>query len=321
MFGSEIASPKVSHSTTPRRQLSLYIPAEMTLGVVGADGQQVDPDEGTLGLSVDVLAPTADNPDPVVESIVVDPDSIVRDGVGLYRYTLPTQYTQRRGLLQASWTYAHQGSPARFDEHFQILDHMPLYAGLSPSERGIVERVSWRFGDLFDNTASDGPAFFEEFQTHWGYERLTQLMVIALGKLNTMGHPLTSYRVGVQPGNTGKRLGEQWHGLLEYATYIEVLRHFIRTYVEQPLIEGSTVTSVNRRDYMQRWQAVLADEKGDLKAMVDQFKRAHMGLGRGALVVDGGAYGTLNYGGYASGLAARGGRFYPISNALVGGVW
>lgn len=322
MFGSEIASPKLVHSTTPRRQLSLYLPAEMTVGIVGATGQPVSPDPGSLALTVNIIAPNQSDPDTVMESLVVDPASIINDGVGLYRYMLPTQYTQQRGLLQAVWTYTYEGSQARFEEFFQVLDHMPLYAALSPAERGIVERVNWRFGDLFDNTASDGPSFFEEFQTHWGYERITQLMVIALNKINAMGQPLTSYRVGIQPGNTGKRLGDKWHFLLEFATYIETLRHFIRTYVEQPTIDGSTVTSVNRRDYMQRWRDVLQDEKGDLDAMVAQFKRAHRGLGRGALVVDGGIYGSSNNYGYSGALSARAARFYPLTSAVVGGgIW
>lgn len=320
MFGNEIASPKMMHSSTPRRQLSLFQPAEMTLGIVSADGAPADPDEGTLGLSVDILSPDPAGGEPIADLVVADDQEILRDGEGLYRFPLPVEYTQQKSLLRAVWTYDYQGSPARFEEHFQVLEHMPTYMSLSPAERTIIEHVNWRFADLFDNTASDGPSFFEEFQTHWGYERIAQLMLLALNRINSGGgQPLTTYRVGVQPGNHNKRLGEQWYPVLEFATYIEVLRHFIRTYVEQPTIEGGTVTAVNRRDYLQRWQSVLADEKQDLEDMIAGFKRAHRGLGRSSLVVDGGIYGSsaLSYNGS---LAARASRFYPLSYPLVGGL-
>jgi len=318
MFGSEIVSPKMMHSSTPRRQLSLYQPAEVTLGVVTSAGEPVDPDPGTLALTVNVLTPNPDGGEPISEALLADDFDIVQDGPGLYRYPLPAEYTQQKALLHAVWEYDYQGSPARFEEHFQVLEHMPTYTSLSQAERAIVEQVTWRFADLFDNTASDGPSFFEEFQSHWGYERIAQLMIMALGRINSGGgQPLTSYRVGVQPGNHGKRLGAEWYPVLEFATYIEVLRHFIRTYVEQPTIEGSTVTAVNRRDYLNRWQSVLAEEKQDLEDMISGFKRAHRGLGKSSLVVDGGIYGTSNFTG-AAGLAARAARFYPLSSPVIG---
>ena len=46
---------------------------------------------------------------------------------------------------------------------------------------------------------------------------------------------------------------EQWGALLEFATYIETIKHLKRSYVEQPDWQGVTVARADRRDYLQRW--------------------------------------------------------------------
>lgn len=303
----DIFSPKVYESSVPRRQLSRYRPAEMTMAVVDETGQNVDAD--SIALEVAVSRP--DEPG-IVEHVNADSDEIIKDGTGLYRFVLGADKTQDPAILQANWNYTYQGRSIMFPSHYQILEFMPVYSSFSAEEKSVIERVSWRFADLFDNTVGGDPSFFEEFQTHWGYERIAQLAILALGKINTTRQPLTNYVLG----SPGKPLGIEWHGLLEFATYVEVLKHFIRTYVEQPTIQGSTVTAVDRRDYMQRWQNVLQMEQEDLKAQMAMFKRKHMNLGRGSALVSGGIFGSSNYfrpGGYAA--ALRGGRFYPSSLA------
>src|SRR5699024_12009868 len=56
------------------------------------------------------------------------------------------------------------------------------------------------------------------------YERIAQLMVYALSKVNTIKQPLTNFVIGPSPKK--KRFPEKWFGLLQLATYVEVLKHF-----------------------------------------------------------------------------------------------
>ena len=176
-------------------------------------------------------------------------------------------------------------------------------------------------GDLFDSTTG-GPHLVEEFQTHYGYERLAQLLIISVNRINTMSQPLTSFVVGAQ---SGPQFPERYSGIMVVALYIETIKHFVRSYVEQPTIQGGTgVAFTDRRDYMQRWQAVLQDEMDDFKSAVRMFKRKQMNLGSGSFIVSGGIYGGSGGGRFISGQWAaqtRGARFMPTSFVLPGGGW
>lgn len=68
------------------------------------------------------------------------------------------------------------------------------------------------------------------------------------------------------------------------ATLIAVIKHLMRSYVEQPnLVSGNAVWQ-DRRDYLQRWQTILQIEQADFKFMVTLWKRQFLNLGRGALL-------------------------------------
>lgn len=86
----------------------------------------------------------------------------------------------------------------------------------------------------------------------------------------------------------------QWSGLLISGLKIEVIKHLMRSYVEEPLAEGSSAARLTRRDYMSRWGEILRTEEAEYKEMLDVFKIRQMFALQPRVLVSGGVYG--NYG-------------------------
>jgi hypothetical protein len=98
----------------------------------------------------------------------------------------------------------------------------------------------------------------------------------------------------------------QWGPLLGTLTWIETLKHLIRSYTEQPNFIGSgNISRLDRRDYVQRWRDVLMDEEKAAQAQLDVFKISQMGLGRPAVLISGGVYGRYGPTRMAGSVAAR----------------
>lgn len=288
-----------------RRQISRYLESPIGLRILGPTGALSDPDSLPV-VTVDFEGDLADKTN--YETTLPSP-GVVREEQGVYSSTIPLEAVQEVGLLRVTWTYSIKGHEVKFKEYFEVLEYMPLYQALTEGEKSIVARVTYLFGDLMDNTSGGVPSFYEEFQTHFSYERLAQLLQISVDKINSTRQPVTHYSVA-----GGTPFPEEHYGLLTQALYLETLRHFVRTYVEQPQISGGGVTYADRRDYMTRWQGVLRDEEESYNDMLATFKKSLMRLGRGALLVSGGIYGSgssFRSGAYVG--AVRAGRWYPAS--------
>lgn len=122
------------------------------------------------------------------------------------------------------------------------------------------------------------------------------------------GHITSVEDVGIQPiagmqTSTGTFIA---NGFLAHNTYCEMVKHLIRSYTEQPLLQGGAgITRVDRRDYTDRWRQVLQDEQAELKSLLDVFKIRHMGLGNPKVLVSGGTYGRYAPTRIAGSVAAR----------------
>lgn len=239
-----------------------------------ADGNQVlvtmTPEGGGVAIFTDRLA---DHPE-----------------TGVYTVTLSSVETQTPGDYALRWDYSIDGVPQMFESNIEIGPSAPAYDALAPDMQTVVEGVLAQLGDLFDSPLG-GPHLQVYFQTHFGRQRVAQLLANALGSLNIVAQPHTTYTL--DPSNNRFPL-EQWGALLSQALLVEVISHLRRSYVEQPAESGLNVAYDDRRDYMQRWGEVLRDEQAELKDMLDHFKIAHMGLSSPRVLVSGGVYG--NYG-------------------------
>jgi hypothetical protein len=282
--------------TPPDRQYVGQYSNTVLGAIVYVQGQAADPD----GSHVSVTMVNEET------NATVFTRDATREAVGTYEVTLNSSETEETGPFSITWNYTVGGN-AQFEKSFILVgEFSPDYDELVPSMKSIVESVWIRFADLFDSP-NGGPNLQTYFQSHFTRGRISQLLRVAVGILNTRAQPFQSYTID---GDGGASFPiERWGALLEQALYVEVLKHLRRSYVEQPLFMGGEVTRLDRRDYLDRWGQILADEQDLLKSQLDVFKISNMGLGKPAVLVGGGVYGRYGPTRYAGGLPGRP-RFY-----------
>jgi hypothetical protein len=226
--------------------------------------------------------------------------------LGDYQVRTTSAETAQPGKYKIRWEYTADHGPEVYEGYVEIGKQAPAYDALAPNMKEVVDLVVARFSDMFD-APDGGPNFATYWMTNYGRGRIAQLLRIAVGRLNTIAQPYMTYTVD---GDGGAAFPvQQWGALLERATYVEVLKHFRRSYVEQPQFMGGQVTRLDRRDYLQRWGEILEDEEEDLAKQLDTFKINNMGLGKPKVLVSGGVYGRWSPTRYAGSAAARG-RFF-----------
>lgn len=312
----DVYSPKLSDSALARRFVSQNGVGYLSLGIF-AGQTPTDAADGTIALKL-FYNDGAEGSEPPGELIFsADSTMIVRDDVGKYHFDIGPEFTQARGLITAEWAYEVGGKDFKYVDNLVIVEQMPLWERMTDDERAVVEQVSWMFADSWDSTEG-GPYLFETYQGHFNYERIAQLSRVALSRINTTGNPPTSYSVGGVRGQYTP-VPNFLQGTLVIGTYIEVLRHLCRNYVEIPVFQQANVTFADRTSYLQRWQQILQEETQNFKSMVIQAKRPLLGLGSTAMLVGGGPwFGQGAYMGSIWNLQARGARFYPAAPALYG---
>lgn len=249
-----------------------------------------------LGLVVHVAGVPADVDGDLVTVTVTDANSAVvlsrlatHTALGMYETQLTAEESSVVGDYTVTWTYDIAGVADTYATYITIGEVAPDYDRLAPDLKDLVDSVYIRFADLYDSPMG-GPNLTTYFQAHFGRQRLAQLLRIAAGRLNTMSQPFQSFTID---GPTPSFPLAQWGSLLETATYIEALKHLVRSYVEQPAFVGGNVTRLDRRDYMDRWQSVLRDEEAMFKSQLDVFKISMMGLGKPKVLISGGVYGRF----------------------------
>ena len=252
---------------------------------------------GMFGLQVMRQGVAADADGDVTVSLLVDDDSgtqvfsrtATHTGPGAYSVLLTSQDTSTPGPYVLVWDYQVNSVDDEWRVWLEVGKAAPAYDVLTDDMQGIIESCWNRFSDMFD-FATEGPHLQAYVQANFGRNRMAQLLRIACGRLNTVAQPYQTYTID---GDGGASFPvAQWGSLLESALYVECLRHLMRSYVEQPDVQGgSGVSRLDRRDYLDRWGQVLQEEGEVLKDQLDTFKIANMGLGRSRVLVSGGVYG------------------------------
>lgn len=211
------------------------------------------------------------------------------EGDGNYIVTTSSMETQEPGYYIIEWTFLLDTVAQRVVTYIEVGPSQPVYDDLSADMKTVVENVWIRFADLFDSPEG-GANLVTYYQTNWSRSRVSQLMVQAVSRLNIIGQPKQAY-TAFAPSEFPVA---KWGGLLEMATYIECLKHLIRSYTEQPNPENLPVSRMDRRDYSARWGSVLQMEQDDFIRATDTWRIANMNLGKARVLVSGGAYGRFS---------------------------
>jgi hypothetical protein len=263
----------------------------------------------TLGLGVMKNGVPADVDGDVTVTMLRESDNVqvftrtaLRAAVGMYETSLSSAESAVPGLYTVVWTYAMDAVAQEYRTYLEIGQADPAYDMLSLSMKDLVDTTWVRFSDLFDSPGG-GPNLMTYFNTHYTRGRLAQLLRIAVGTLNTVAQPYQTYTVDGDGGAAFPTA--KWGPLLERSLYIEALKHLIRSYTEQPMFVGGSVTRLDRRDYMDRWRTILADEEPTFRSQLEVFKIANMGMGKPAVLVSGGVYGRYGPTRIAGSVAAR----------------
>lgn len=283
-----------------RVEMSINSREPCGIQIMASSGTIVDPDNITVTVKVNPYGSGQD--DFEIESI--EP---TKENIGIYSVILPYQATGQPGEIDILWDYTIDSEAFRATNYIYVSHAMPTFDSLSPALKQVVQQVRWKIADLFDNSRGGLPNFSEEWQVNFGNERIAQMMILAIGRLNA--------KIQTPPYSVDN-FPTKYSAVLVLSTWVEVVQHFIRTYVEQPTVSGQQVAMVDRRDYMSRWDTVLKSAKEDAKDAEQNFVYSHLGLGGGALLVSGGNYGhTSPY--FSRSMAARSVRMYPAAHTIV----
>lgn len=277
--------------------VSQYNPNDTELGlVVHVAGEQANPD-GDVTVTMETLSDDPNHtPEQVFSRVADNPEA------GLFTLVPTSAETEAVGFYKVTWSYEVGGTEKFYVHALEVTPASRALDNLPEDFHSLLGAVWMRFSDLFDSPHG-GPHLQVYYQTRFNRGRVAELMGTALRRLNVIAQPHMTYTLD---GNGGKVFPvAQWGGILEQATFIEAIKHLIRSYAEQPDASSVSLARLDRRDYMSRWETVLRMEQEDYEDMIDNFKIAHMGLGRPRVLVSGGAYGHYGPTRLPFGMAAR----------------
>ena len=132
------------------------------------------------------------------------------------------------------------------------------YDLLPDKAKELIRSVKQQFADLFDNDEF-GP-FIEEF-TAFSDDRWAMLLDLAVGDV-AVG---MTYQGATWTDSNYPYSAPAARRALQLALTIEMVRHLVRSYTEIPDTGRVGAPDLVRRDYMSRWQSVLADYQQQLK--------------------------------------------------------
>lgn len=314
--GLTVLSPKLQEYSVTREEISQYGSGRLGLEVV-RNGQPFDPDDIWLDVMLNTEFSEEDEDWTSAEGnplAFYRKHEITREANGRYYVDLGPYLTSQRGLIIARWQYVVGAEVIEYKTYAFVGEPMPTFDNLNPKMKEMVRLTQIMLADLFDST-DGGPWLTENFQTHFNAERIAQLSHMAMHRINTLGMPVTSYRLEVG-GNFPPFIFES---LVARGVYLEVVRHLIRSYTEIPNFPGMQNTYTDRRDYAQRWRAILDEEKPEFEKAIKNVKRSLLGLGGGNLIVAGGIYGggssLFRPGTYSA--QVRSSRMYPYPISFI----
>jgi hypothetical protein len=211
------------------------------------------------------------------------------------------------GYYRIDWSFTLDGIAYTTQLYVQVGPPSPSYDALAPPFVNAVNNVWLKFADIYDS-GYGGPYLTVWYNQHFGRGRVAQLMEQACWHLNNVAQPATVFSVtGVSPMGGGAPLFpiNQYAGLLNTATTVEVIKHLMRSYTEEPVVVGNVSVRLDRRDYLQRWGTMLSDEQSQYTQEIGVFKTQMMFNGSPRVLIQGGAFGSYGVPRFIGSIPAR----------------
>lgn len=161
---------------------------------------------------------------------------------------------------------------------FEAFDPFEVVA---PATRIIADGVWTKLEDCFD-AENEGPWVQDMTLNYFREEKMEKFINDALFDINYQNPP-TNLAVSSFVTSNGNVTSN--YPLLVQGVLIQVIRHLMRSYVEQPMPTGVQVGWQDRRDYLQRWREVFDIEKQQYDRWVALYKRGYLQLGHSKVLV------------------------------------
>lgn len=208
---------------------------------------------------------------------------VLEDGGGFTRFTGTDQVGEYRVLSR--FTFA-SGEVRSETYSFEVED--PLNPPPPTKAEEIADAVWFRFEDLFDSELG-GPWLRDMTLRYFDKRKFPGFIGEALVDINMMP-PMTNatildFTTPVATGNVDIDGPDIDQPILVLGVELQVIRHLMRSYVEQPLLAGGNVTYEDRRDYLERWEKIYQIELERYTHYLKLWKRQFLGLGHSKVLV------------------------------------
>lgn len=216
------------------------------------------------------------------------PGTIQTDGAGFYRWTDTAQTGEY--LVQAQFTL-DTGEIRSVMTDFAVFD--PFNVEPPTGMDLLIEQVMIRLEDAFDSVEG-GPWLRDQTEAHFDYNKIASFVDEALLDINVQMPP-TNYTID-NFTMLVNNLPNPNMPLLVKGVLVLIIRHLVRSYVEQPVPQGGQVVWEDRTRYTQTWQQVYQTEYQDFIQAVRLWKRTGLALGHSALLTSSKAGRLVPYG-------------------------
>lgn len=207
--------------------------------------------------------------------------AVQSDGGGFLRYTDTDLSGEYR--VVAKFTL-NSGQVTSTLNDFIVLDP---FGPQIPTDSQLISNLVWdKLEDLFDS-ADGGPWMKDMTLNIFDREKIPEFIADALLEINVYNPPthfgLEMFTHEIKDGNgvilqTNVTENTQ---VLVLGTFLGVVRHLMRSYVEQPAPTGGQITYEDRRDYLQRWGTIYQIEYQRFDGLLKLWKRQFLNMNQG----------------------------------------
>jgi hypothetical protein len=202
---------------------------------------------------------------------------ITDEGQGYVRFETTTEVGNYPTVAQFTLLSGEKRS-IRCD--FEVID--PFNPPVPDNNEIVAAKVWEKIEDCFDSEFG-GPWLRDQTLNFFNRNKVIDFVDEALMDIN-LYHPPTDLTISDFMTKRSDGTYAQLPLLVE-ACFLAVVRHLMRTYVEQPTPEGAQIVYEDRRDYVQRWGTIYQIEYQLFDHWAKLYKRQFLHLGNSKLLV------------------------------------